>query len=112
MKKFNLGTVKVNTYPSGSLHGLVLNRDITVREARYIMKNIFFIVINTFEECDDAEDYKFYNDELTKTVNEWLRGERDDDYIMEYASDCMDEPLGLINMLPLIIYLKKRGIID
>ena len=48
---------------------------------------------------------------LTETLNEWLIGEADDDSIMEYAYDRSDEPLGLFNLLPLIIYLKKINVL-
>lgn len=118
-KTFNLGKIKTAQYAGGGIKGLVLNRDVTVREARHIMTNIFGIVINTLDDCDDAEEYKYWNQELVKDVNDWLRGEMDDDtmkdrdyIIMYYAGDCADEALGVMNMIPLLAYLKKRHIID
>ncbi len=118
-KTFNLGKIKTAQYANGGIKGLVLNRDVTVREARHIMTNIFGIVINTLEDCDDAEEYKYWNQELVKDVNDWLRGNVDDDtmmdrdyIIMDYAGDCSDEALGVMCMIPLLEHLKKKKIID
>lgn len=118
-KTFNLGKINTIKYGNGFVKGLVLNRDVTVREARYIMTNIFGIVINTLEDCDDAEEYNYWNQELVNDVNAWLRGNIDDDtmkdrdyIIMNYAGDCSDEALGVMCMIPLLEYLKKKKIID
>ena len=91
--------------------GLVLKRELNIRECRHIMKNLLMIDINTEEDCFDFKEYKEYNSELKKTVNDWLRGDADDYNIMEYAYDCSDEPIGIMNLIPIIIYLKKREVI-
>ena len=111
-KKFNVGTV-VMEIPKGDYipKGLVLKRELTIRECRYIMRNLLMIDINTEDDCFDSEEYKEYNSELKKTVNEWLRGDAEDYSIMEYAYDCSDEPIGMMNMIPILMYLKKREII-
>ncbi len=91
--------------------GLILNRKVTVREARYIMFNLLGINIWVREDCETNEEYKEYNDELTNVVNSWLVGEYDDNILMDYAGDCSDEELGLKNMIPILNYLKKKNII-
>ena len=111
-KKFNVGTVVMEIPKGDSVpKGLVLNRELTIRECRHIMKNLLMIDINTEEDCFDSEEYKEYNSELKRVVNDWLRGDEEDYSIMEYAYDCSDEPIGMINLIPIIIYLKKREII-
>ena len=111
-KKFNVGTV-VMEIPKGDYipKGLVLKRELTIRECRYIMRNLLMIEINSEEDCYDSEEYKEYNSELQKVVNDWLRGEAEDYSIMEYAYDCSDEPIGVMNLIPILMYLKKREII-
>ena len=111
-KKFNVGTV-VMEIPKGDYipKGLVLKRELTIRECRYIMRNLLMIEINNEEDCYDSEEYKEYNSELQKVVNDWLRGEEEDYSIMEYAYDCSDEPIGIMNFIPILMYLKKREII-
>ena len=32
--------------------------------------------------------------------------------MMKYAGDCGDESIGIMNLVPLICYLKKKDIID
>ena len=111
-KKFNVGTV-VMEIPKGDYipKGLVLKRELTIRECRYIMKNLLMIEINSEEDCYDSEEYKEYNSELQKVVNDWLRGEAEDYSIMEYDYDCSDESIGVMNLIPILMYLKKREII-
>ena len=111
-KKFNVGTV-VMEIPKGDYipKGLVLKRELTIRECRYIMRNLLMIEINSEEDCYDSEEYKEYNSELQKVVNDWLRGEAEDYSIMEYAYDCFDESIGVMNLIPILMYLKKREII-
>lgn len=108
--KITLSPVRVLT-PNGYSQGLVTKRKATTQEARHVMKNIFGIVINTREDMYDDEEYKEYNKELTDVFNDWLNGETDDQTIMDYASDCSDEPIGLFNAFKLAEYLQKKGII-
>ena len=111
-KKFNVGTVLMELQKDDTVpKGLVLKRELNIRECRYIMKNLLMIDINTEDDCFDSEEYKEYNSALKTTVNDWLRGDAEDDSIMEYAYDCSDEPIGMMNMIPIRMYLKKREII-
>lgn len=112
MKKYNIGSVKLNLENNGFPKGLILNRDLTVKESRYIMYNLLGININTIDDCYDRDEYKEYNIDLSNNVNSWLRGDIDDVSLMEYAGDCSDEPIGVMNLIPIIYYLKKKNIID
>lgn len=111
MKRFNIGTVKMVMESNGFPKGLVLSRELTIRECRYIMRELLGIDIQDSDCFEFSVDYKIYNDELCKDVNGWLRGECDERCIMEYAYDCSDEPLGMMNLLPIIMYLKRKNII-
>lgn len=95
---------------NGFPKGFILKRDLTVRECRYILYSLLGINIATKDDLDD-EEYREQNEEYVQTVNAWLRGETDDSVIIEFAFDCSDEPLGLMNMLPIVAYLQKKGII-
>lgn len=111
MKKYNLGTIKMEMETNGFPKGFILKRYLTVKECRYIMKNLLGIEIQTKEECYDTEEYREYNQELVSVVNKWLTGDYDDDYIMDYAGDCSDEQIGVFNLIPIITYLQKKEII-
>lgn len=105
-----LNKIKVLT-PNGFAHGFKTKRKATIREARYVLKNIFGIDINNQSDMFSVEDYKDYNNDLVNDFNNWLNGESDDSAIMSYAYDCSDESLGLFNAFKLAEYLQKRGII-
>lgn len=112
MKKFNIGTIKINMQSNGFAKGLVLNRELTVRECRYIMRELLGIDIQDSDCFEFSEEYKDYNTELCNDVNNWLKGDCDEHAIMNYAYDCSDEPLGMMNLIPIIVYLKKKNIIN
>ena len=112
MKKYNIGAIKMNMEANGFPKGFILKRELTIRECRYIMKRLLGIEISTPEDFDFKYDYKDYNDELLTDVNEWLKGNRDDERIMEYSFDCSDEQIGIMNLIPIISYLKRKNIID
>ena len=111
MKIFDIGKIKITVHDNGVIKGFALKRKANVRECRHIFKNIFGITINEINDCENREEYANYNEDLTDTLNKWLIGESNDESVMEYAYDCSDEPLGLFNLLPLIVYLKKIEVI-
>jgi len=113
MKKYNLGTVKLEMESNGFPKGFILKRDLVTKEARYIMNTLLGINLNTLDDdCYDREEYKEYNISITNSVNSWLKGNIDDESLMEYACDCSDEQLGIMKLIPIIQYLKKKNIID
>ena len=111
-KKFNVGTVVMEIPKGDSIpKGLFLKRELTIRECRHIMKNLLMIEINSEEDCYDVYEYDVYNSELQKDVNDWLRGDVDDYRIMNYAYGYSDESIGIMNLIPILMYLKKRDVI-
>ena len=91
--------------------GFVMNRDVTLREARYILKRLLGIDINDRNCYDYTDEYQEYNKDLLNDVNNWLKGNIEDSSIMEYASDCSDEPIGIWNAFKIAQYLSKKKII-
>ena len=111
-KVFNLGEVNAELYNNGTTKGFILKRKATIRECKYILANIFYIDVLDRDSFTNSEEYTEYNNDIGTSVNKWLTGEVDDDYLVEtYAYDCTDESLGLFNILPLIVYLKEVNII-
>lgn len=110
-KKFNIGTVKIMMETNGFPKGFILKRDLTLRECKHILGNLLGIELFTHEDFYDNEEYRYKMDEYRDTVNAWLRGDADDSAIMEFAFDCSDEPIGIMNLIPIICYLSKKGII-
>lgn len=111
-KKFDIGTVKIEMHPNGFPKGFCTKRDATLRECKYIMKNLLGIDTHDQDCFVDRQEYKEYNDNLVIDVNKWLRGDYDDTTLMaDYAYDS-DESLGCMNLIPIITYLKSKGIID
>jgi len=90
--------------------GFIMKRNITCRESRYILRKILGIDIND-DSSLDRDEYKEYNEKLTKDVNLWLRGDTDDTTIMEYACGCENDPIGIWNAFKIAEYLIKKDII-
>lgn len=110
-KILNLGKVKLTMRDNGFPKGFILKRELTLREARYLMSQLLGIDISDRDCFEFQYEYKEYNDGLCQDVNAWLRGDADDSVIAEYAYDCSDEQLGMHNMLIITQYLIKKGII-
>ena len=110
-KKFNIGSVKMEMHDNGFPKGLVLKRDLNVREAKHLMRKFLGIDVNGSEEFEDKEEYNEYNNDLTSDVNSWLKGEIEDRSLMEYAYDCAEDELGVFNIIPIIFWLQSKDII-
>lgn len=111
-KKFDLGEIEFSLHKNGFTKGFVLKRDLFTRECKEIMEDILGISVEREDDFDDSDLYREYNKDLTNDVNGWLKGERDDSVITDYAA-CMDDtlPLGVFNIFPVANYLKEKGII-
>lgn len=55
--------------------GLILKRELSLDECKYILSEIFGIKLYTREDFDDEEEYIEQNLEYQKVVNKWLKGE-------------------------------------
>ena len=109
--KYVLGTIKMKMRPNGFPDGFILKRLCTYVECRHIVKDLLGIDIYLSGDFDDKEEWAIWKKDFVDDVNGWLSGDVDDSQIMEYASDCADEPLGMMNAFPIAKYLIERGII-
>ena len=112
MVNINLGKIKCIGTSKNRIDGLVLKRNVTIREAKYILVNILGIELLTKDDFENLEEYQEQNQEYTRVVNDWLSGKTDDTAIMEFAYDCSDDAIGIFNLIAIIYYLKKRNVID
>lgn len=110
-KKFNIGSVKLEMQDNGFPKGLVLKRDLNVREAKHLMRKFLGIDVNGIDEFEYKDEYDDYNNGLTSDVNSWLKGEIEDHSLMEYAYGCMGDELGVFNTIPIILWLQSKDII-
>lgn len=98
---------------NGFIKGLVLNRYLTVDECRFIMAELLGIDIQEEDEfCDDDQDeWQEYNEDLQRNVNDWLRGDTDDECIAQYMYDCQYDQLGMMQLIGILNYLKNIEVI-
>ena len=70
-------------------------------EAKKIMAKLD---INNFDSTISHDKYK-------DTINAWLKGDRDDQYILDSYMSYLENSLGIMNMVLIIDYLKKLSVI-
>jgi hypothetical protein len=109
MESYNLGIIKMTTGKVGK--GLILKRELSLDECKYILSEIFRFESYTLEDFYDEEEYQKQMDEYKDTVNAWLKGDRDDQYILDSYMSYLENSLGIMNMVLIIDYLKKLSVI-
>lgn len=109
MESYNLGIIKMTTGESG--RGLILKRELSLDKCKYILSEIFGITLYTREDFDDEEEYQEQMDKYKDTINAWLKGDRDDQYILDSYMSYLENSLGIMNMVLIIDYLKKLSVI-
>lgn len=67
MESYNLGIIKMTTGESG--RGLILKRELSLDECKYILSEIFGITLYTREDFDDEEEYQEQMDKYKDTIN-------------------------------------------
>lgn len=80
-------------------------------ECKYILSEIFGIKLYIHEDFDDEEEYQEQMDKYKDTINAWLKGDRDDQYILDSYMSYLENSLGIMNMVLIIDYLKKLSVI-
>ena len=55
MKKFNIGTVKMEMHQNGFPKGLSLKRKLSIRESKHVMRNLLGIDLND-KDCFDSTE--------------------------------------------------------
>lgn len=107
---YNLGIVKMTTGESG--RGLILKRELSLDECKYILSEIFGITLYTREDFDDEEEYIEQNLEYQKVVNKWLKGECSSKNVDYFRIIWDDRKTDIVDLIPILAYLKRRKIID
>lgn len=110
MESYNLGIIKMTTGKVDK--GLILKRELSLDECKYILSEIFRFELYTREDFDDEEEYQEQMDEYKDTVNAWLKGDCEDLYIADlFYVNYFENYLGIMNMILIIDYLKKLSVI-
>lgn len=107
---YNLGIVKMTTGESG--RGLILKRELSLDECKYILSEIFGIKLYIREDFDDEEEYIEQNLEYQKVVNKWLKGECSSKNVDYFRIIWDDRKTDIVDLIPILAYLKRRKIID
>lgn len=109
MESYNLGIIKMTTGKVGK--GLILKRELSLDECKYILSEILGFELYTCEDFDDEEEYQEQMDEYKDTVNSWLKGDYEDQCIADLCVSYLEDSLGIMNMVLIIDYLKKLSVI-
>lgn len=107
---YNLGIVKMTTGESG--RGLILKRELSLDECKYILSEIFRFESYTLEDFYDEEEYIEQNLEYQKVVNKWLKGECSSKNVDYFRIIWDDRKTDIVDLIPILAYLKRRKIID
>lgn len=107
---YNLGIVKMTTGESG--RGLILKRELSLDEYKYILSEIFGIKLYIREDVVDEEEYIEQNLEYQKVVNKWLKGECSSKNVDYFRIIWDDRKIDIVDLIPILAYLKRRKIID
>ena len=117
IKKITLKPIKCIRQSENNpyMRGLVMKRDLTVREACHIYREIFLFdldySLSDFENKDE-KDY-FYKD-ITNTLNDYIKGDVGYNALCD-ATYCYDQDddrgLSIACHLKLVEYLQKRQVI-
>lgn len=109
MESYDLGIVKLTEGSCGK--GLILKRELSLEECNYILSDILGIELLTREDFDEVEEYQEQMNEYKDTVNSWLKGDCEDTDITSFIMS-FDEQLRCINIVLIIDFLRKRGILE
>lgn len=92
--------------------GLILKRELSLDECKYILSEIFGIKLYTREDVVDEEEYIEQNLEYQKVVNKWLKGECSSKNVDYFRIIWDDRKTDIVDLIPILAYLKRRKIID
>lgn len=110
MESYNLGIIKMTTGKVGK--GLILKRELSLDECKYILSEIFRFESYTLEDFYDEEEYIEQNLEYQKVVNKWLKGECSSKNVDYFRIIWDDRKTDIVDLIPILAYLKRRKIID
>lgn len=92
--------------------GLILKRELSSDECKYILSEIFGIKLCTRENFDEEEEYQEQMDKYKDTINAWLKGECSSKNVDYFRIIWDDRKTDIVDLIPILAYLKRRKIID
>ena len=95
------------------MYGLSMKRDLTTREACHIYRNIFLFDIDLSLDEYDAEEKKDYYTEITKAMNNYIKGDIGWSTLCDETYCYDDDEMGpsVASCLKLTEYLQKKNIV-
>lgn len=98
------------------MRGLVMKRDVTVREACHIYRNIFLFDLDlSLEDFDSREERDYFYRDITEAMNNYIKGDVSWNSLCDatycYDDDDDDSGASIASHLKLVEYLQKRGVI-
>lgn len=114
--KITLKPVKVIRQSKNNpyMRGLVINRDLTTREACYIYRNIFLFNLDlSLDDFGSKAEKEYFYDDITEKMNRYLKGEVGwgDLCNATYCYDDDDDGASIASHIKLVEYLQKKGVI-
>lgn len=106
--------LKINNTMTITQYGLLMKRDLSVREACYCLRNLMGFDINSsIEEFEDEFDRKDYRNNITQALNRYIKGDADWNHLCEetYCYDYDNIGPDLVSHLRLVEYLSRKNII-
>lgn len=93
--------------------GLQMKRDLTTKEACHIYRNIFLFDIDLSLDEYDTEEKKEYYAEITKAMNNYIKGDIGWSTLCDetYCYDDDDSGPSVASCLKLTEYLQRKGIV-
>ena len=109
-KKIALNPVNLTTI-NGCVYGFKLKRDLTTSECKHIVKMLGLCNYQR-DAFFDGESYDDYLHDMTKAVNNWLKGEEDFYYLklLHREDGDLDDKVEF-RIIPVLNYLQKKKII-
>jgi len=95
------------------MYGLQMKRDLTVKEACHIYRNIFLFNIDLSLNESDAEEKKEYYTAITEAMNNYIKGDIGWSTLCDEAYCYDDDEMGpsVASCLKLTEYLQQKGIV-
>jgi hypothetical protein len=118
IKKITLKPIKCIRQSANNpyMHGLVMKRDLTTREACHIYREIYLFNLDlSLEDFDNREEKECFYKDITETMNSYIKGDIGWDVLCRATNCCNydDDESGasIASQLKLVEYLQKRGVI-
>jgi len=118
IKRITLKPVKVIRQSESNpyMRGLVTKRNLTVREACHIYREIFLFDLDySLGDFETKEEKDFFYKDITDTLNNYLKGDVGFNALCDatycYNQDDDDSGLSIACHLKLVEYLQKKSVI-